>query len=85
MYKRSVFAAAVALILAVATLSAQDANGRISGTITDSTGAVIPKAHVRVTNQSTGLTRKTVGDSKGFYIVTVRSRLTIIRNGTSGY
>ncbi len=59
-----------ALMLAAATVSGQDANGRISGTITDASGAVLPKAHITITNQSTKLTWKTLGDDKGFYTVT---------------
>jgi len=49
---------------------AQNANGRITGTVTDTTGALIPKAKVTITNQSTTLTWKTVADGKGFFIVT---------------
>ena len=70
MTRSYILLAALALTVAAITSSAQDANGRISGTITDTTGAVIPKAKVTITNQSTQLTWKTTGDDKGFYVVT---------------
>jgi len=48
---------------------AQD-QARIVGTITDPTGAVIPKASVTVTNDKTGVKRDVTADDKGYYIVT---------------
>jgi hypothetical protein len=53
MQRSHLLAAALVLCVAAATLSAQDANGRISGTITDNTGAVIPKVKIAITNQNT--------------------------------
>ena len=45
-----------ALLAAMAaTLSAQDANGRISGTVTDNTGGVVPEGANHVTNQNSQL------------------------------
>jgi Carboxypeptidase regulatory-like domain len=44
--------------------------GRISGTVTDSTGAVIPDASVTVTNSATNLVRTAVTDGTGYYTVT---------------
>src|SRR3954469_6592775 len=41
--------------------------GRIVGTVTDSTGAVIPGATVIVTNEKTSQERKAVADSGGFF------------------
>ena len=40
---------------------------RIAGTITDSTGAVIPAATVTVKNESTGQSRKVVANERGVY------------------
>jgi len=54
------------LILSVSSLQA-GVNGSISGTVRDSSGAVIPKASVTVTNASTGLTQSVSTDEKGFY------------------
>ena len=44
--------------------------GRISGTVTDSSGAVIPNASVTVRNNATNLERTAVTDGEGFYTVT---------------
>src|SRR6202050_2318240 len=41
--------------------------GSISGTVTDSTGAVIAKASVRVTNVDTGVQQTVTSDEKGLY------------------
>jgi Carboxypeptidase regulatory-like domain len=49
---------------------AQLSSGRISGTVTDTSGAVIPGASITVTNQATELSWKVTSDSKGFYMVT---------------
>jgi len=48
----------------------QATSGRISGTVTDSSGAVIPNATVTVTNNATNLVRTTQTDDSGFYTVT---------------
>lgn len=48
---------------------AQTTSGLITGTITDSTGAVIPDAQVELANQATGVQRKAVTDSSGHYSV----------------
>ena len=48
-------------------LPGQDATGRIVGTVTDSSGAVIPGAHVVATNPATRASRETVADGSGFY------------------
>jgi hypothetical protein len=43
--------------------------GRIAGTITDATGAVIPAATVTVKNENTGRIHKAVANEKGVYLV----------------
>ncbi len=43
--------------------------GSISGTITDSTGAVVTKATVTATNAETGIQQTTVTDTRGFYSI----------------
>lgn len=48
---------------------AQTTSGLITGTITDSTGAVIPGAHVQLANQATGIQRSAVTDANGYYSV----------------
>jgi len=50
-------------------LVGQDTTGRIVGTVSDSTGAVVPGVHVAVTNTATRVSRETVTDSNGYYQV----------------
>lgn len=47
---------------------AQSVYATIHGTVTDSTGAVIPHASVTILNTSTGITTKGAADDKGYYI-----------------
>ena len=47
--------------------TAQVLYGSIAGTLTDETGAVVPKAVVTVTNTSTGLSRQATTDGAGYY------------------
>jgi hypothetical protein len=54
-------------LMAVAA-AAQSIGGRITGTITDQTGAVIPNANVTMTNEGTGAQRHAVADGNGFYV-----------------
>ena len=63
---------AVILLIALAAVSAsgQTIFGRISGTVTDSSGAIIPDATVTVRNNATNLERTAVTDGEGFYTVT---------------
>src|SRR5882762_8115682 len=51
-------------------LFAQTNSGRISGTVTDSSGAVISGASVIITNQGTALKWKAATNASGFYVVT---------------
>jgi hypothetical protein len=53
----------------VRTASAQVLYGSIVGTLTDETGAVVPKATVTVTNTSTGLSRDVNTDDAGYYSI----------------
>ena len=47
----------------------QSNNARISGTVTDTSGALIPAASVTITNQLTKTARKLAANSSGFYIL----------------
>jgi hypothetical protein len=59
---------AVLLILSTVLLGhAQTTTGSILGDVTDSAGAVLTSAHVRVTNPSTGSIRETLTNNAGFY------------------
>jgi carboxypeptidase family protein/TonB-dependent receptor-like protein len=48
---------------------AQVVGATLSGTITDSTGAMIPKAKASITNTATGVSRDAITDADGFYSV----------------
>src|SRR5512146_1262007 len=50
-------------------LSAQGSTGAISGTVTDSSGAVVPKASVQVKNIATGQVQQAPADSQGRYTI----------------
>ena len=45
----------------------QNSTGSLKGTVTDPTGAVIPKAKVILTNEATNVTRETVSNDSGFF------------------
>jgi hypothetical protein len=64
---QSVGIATVVLIclLAALPLSAQTATGRIVGTVTDPTGAVIPGVSTTVTNIDTQVTYQTITNEQG--------------------
>ena len=59
----------VALIMTLAG-NAQTDQGRISGQVTDQTGAVVPGATVTVTNNGTKQERTVTANDDGFYSVT---------------
>jgi len=62
---------ATVLILAIlssAPSSAQVSGATLSGTITDSSGGVLPNTQVVITNVATGVTSKVATNSDGFYI-----------------
>ena len=62
------FALLFSLSLAL-TVSAQSDRGTITGIVTDSTGAVLPKASVTATNVSKGTISKTVTNEDGNYTI----------------
>lgn len=57
------------LIVLAATAFGQVSTGRISGAVTDSSGAVVPGAKVTVTNEATGINRTANSNQEGFYVV----------------
>lgn len=57
-------------LLLTTNAAAQTIFGRISGTVTDSSGAAVPGATVRLVNEATQLTREAVTDPNGFYVAT---------------
>ena len=63
-----VFALASLLLFMPKTALSQ-ANAGITGTVTDSTGAIVPGAKVTITNQSTSISSHLVSGSAGTYVV----------------
>jgi hypothetical protein len=53
-----------------ASICAQTIVGRISGTVTDASGAVVPNTTVTATNTATNLARSSIADGNGFYTLT---------------
>ena len=47
---------------------AQDIVGRISGTVTDAQGAVVPGASVTITNEATNISRTLTANGSGYYV-----------------
>lgn len=71
---RSRLAAPAALFLVFACSAipgfSQTSFGRISGTVSDASGALIPNAKITIRNNDTKATRTTETDPNGFYVVT---------------
>src|SRR5947208_12696218 len=61
---------AFALFGMVQSANAQVLFGSASGTITDQSGAAVPKAHVSSVNKATGVRKETDADASGFYRLT---------------
>jgi Carboxypeptidase regulatory-like domain len=59
-------AAIVALVAFTPAVRAQE-NATVTGTVTDSTGAVVPNSEVTITNTATGVTRTVTTNSVGAY------------------
>ena len=59
----------MAICCLTATAFAQSGAGSIQGTVSDSTGAMMPGASIHVVNQATGVTTDTKSNSVGFYQV----------------
>src|SRR5450432_2234957 len=59
---------ALLLVFCAALALAQD-TGTLSGTVHDSSGAVVPQASVTVTSATTGSDRTTVTNAEGDYLV----------------
>lgn len=71
MYRRALSLLALLLCLGMgSTVLAQNITGSISGTVTDTNGATIPGATVKITHEATQQTRTTMSDPNGFYVAT---------------
>src|SRR5437667_8822422 len=65
--KPRLFTILIIAALTAAICGAQVANGNLRGTVTDSTGGVLPNCSVTITHTSTGLARKVVTNEQGDY------------------
>src|SRR5947209_4852056 len=65
--RRSIVLAAVLLVVLAIPSFAQRITATIRGTVTDTTGAVVPGANVTVKGEETGYTRSTLTNSSGVY------------------
>ena len=68
--RRTVFVALVVMILAATFAFSQQTTGQISGTLTDSSSAVVPNASVTAKNNENGLTRTVNTNTSGGYVLT---------------
>ena len=69
MRKLASLIAVLACLGLAGSAQAQTATGQITGTVTDTTGGVMPGVKVVVTSQQTGLTRETTTSDVGNYAV----------------
>lgn len=58
---------AIAVLLFTTGMIAQDFRATILGTVTDATGAAVPKAAVKATKQDTNVSKETITTSEGVY------------------
>jgi hypothetical protein len=63
----SAFAAWVLIVFLSVQAHAQVAGATLTGTVSDTSGAVIPGAQVSIKNVATGITRNIAADTAGFY------------------
>ena len=64
-----VFFAILGAAASAALLAQSNLNQSISGQVIDATGAAVPRTNITVVEQGTGLTRKTVTNDNGNYVV----------------
>ena len=57
-------------LLGVVAVSAWSQTAQITGTITDASGAAVPNTQVTATNVETGVTRSSVTNDAGNYLIT---------------
>src|SRR5437764_1059767 len=66
---RKLVLSSLAGLLLCLPVSGQRSTATISGTVTDSTGAIVPGAHVSATSASTDSRTETVTNAEGFYVI----------------
>src|SRR5712664_3930969 len=63
-------AVSVQTVMFVPALNAQVLYGSVTGTVTDQSGAGVPKAHLTATNRATSVVREADADDNGHYTIT---------------
>src|SRR5712664_1627765 len=63
-------AVSVQTVMFVPALNAQVLYGSVTGTVTDQSGAGVPKAHLTATNRATSVVREADADENGHYTIT---------------
>src|ERR1700674_2232740 len=66
--RKALLVAVLCSVICLCPLLYSQANGSLSGTVTDKTGSVISGATVKITSQGTGITREVKTDGSGHYI-----------------
>src|SRR5271168_4182455 len=67
--KRALLVAVLCSVFSLCPLLYGQANGSLSGTVSDKAGAVISGATVKVTSQGTGVSREAKTNDSGYYLV----------------
>ena len=65
MAAKDVFWGGLAACVLAVSLHAQTTTGTISGTVTDTSGAVLPGASIVILNEDTGISRSVPADAAG--------------------
>src|SRR6202158_622488 len=66
--RKALLVAVLCSVVCLCPLLYSQANGSLSGTVTDKTGSVVAGATVKITSQGTGVTREVNTDGSGHYI-----------------
>jgi Carboxypeptidase regulatory-like domain len=66
--RKALLVAVLCSVVSLCPLLYGQANGSLSGTVTDKTGSVVAGATVKITSQGTGLTREVKTDGSGHYL-----------------
>ena len=64
---RILFCLLLSLLVSIATWAQSGNQASLEGTVTDSSGAVVPNAQVKLTNTDNGVTLNAVSDSSGYF------------------
>jgi hypothetical protein len=67
--RKALLVAVLCSVFVLCPLLYSQANGSLSGTVTDKTGSVVSGAMVKITSPSTGLSREAKTDDSGHYLV----------------